>query len=137
MKVSVIVAAYNVENYIQRCLTSIINQTLKDIEIIVINDGSTDKTLYKINELVSQDSRIKVIDQNNQGIANTRKNGLNAATGEYILFVDGAKTLLPPIKITKPFGFQKKWIIQDTESMIDLSFTPHSDDLRIFSILSA
>lgn len=89
MKVSVIVTAYNIENYIQRCLKSIINQTLKDIEIIVINDGSTDKTLYKINELASRDSRIKVIDQNNQGIANTRKNGLNKATGEYILFVDG------------------------------------------------
>ena len=53
---------------------------------------------------------------------------------ENVLFVDGIKTLLPPVKITRPSGFQGKWIIQDTESMIDLSFTPRSDDLRLFSI---
>ena len=53
---------------------------------------------------------------------------------ENVLIVDGVKTLLPPVKITRPSGFQGKWIIQDTESMIDLSFTPRSDDLRLFSI---
>lgn len=89
MKVSVIVAAYNIEEYIERCLDSIVNQTLNDIEIIVVNDGSTDKTRFKIEELLTKDARIKLINQENKGLIEARKSGLNIAKGEYILFVDG------------------------------------------------
>lgn len=87
--VSLIIAAYNIENYIDRCLDSIINQSFKDIEIIVVNDGSTDSTLEKINYRVGEDRRIKIIDKNNEGISEARKDGFKQATGEYILFVDG------------------------------------------------
>ena len=60
MKVSIIVAAYNIEDYIKRCMYSIVNQTFKDIEIIVVNDGSTDNTLNIINDFAKNDARIKI-----------------------------------------------------------------------------
>ena len=88
-KISVIVAAYNIEQYIERCLKSIINQTLNYIEIIVVNDGSTDNTLSKIKKIATYDNRIKVIDKINQGLIEARKSGLKQATGKYILFIDG------------------------------------------------
>lgn len=71
-KVSVIIPVYNTEEYIGETLNSIINQTLKDIEIIVINDGSTDNSLHIINEYAQRDSRITVFTQANQGLSLTR-----------------------------------------------------------------
>lgn len=89
MKVSVIISAYNIENYIERCLLSIVNQTLKDIEVIVVNDGSTDKTLEIIKNTQDKYNTIKVVNQKNKGLIEARKAGLKVAKGEYILFVDG------------------------------------------------
>lgn len=89
IKVSIIVAAYNIEKYIYKCIDSIKNQTFKDIEIIIVNDGSTDKTLNIINNVALEDNRIKIIDKENEGSIEARKSGLNIANGEYILFVDG------------------------------------------------
>lgn len=88
-KVSIIVAAYNIEKYIIRCLDSLINQTFKDIEIIVVNDGSIDNTLQKIKELSKNDKRIKVIDKQNGGLIEARKSGFKEARGSYVLFIDG------------------------------------------------
>lgn len=88
-KVSVIVAAYNIEKYILKCLDSITNQTLKEIEIVIVNDGSTDNTLDIIRKKALKDNRIKIVDKKNQGLIEARKSGLEIATGEYILFVDG------------------------------------------------
>lgn len=87
-KVSIIVPAYNVEKYIGRCIESLLNQTLKEIEIVLINDGSTDKTDEIINSYLS-DKRIKYFKRTNHGIGATRNFGLKEATGEYIGFVDG------------------------------------------------
>ena len=89
IKISVIVAAYNIDRYITRCLQSLICQTLKEIEIIVVNDGSSDRTELKIRDFEEMDSRIVLVNQNNQGSMEARKNGLNKAKGKYILFVDG------------------------------------------------
>ena len=86
-KVSIIVPCYNVEKYIDRCLLSLINQTLKEIEIILINDGSTDRTDEIIQKYLN-DNRIKYFKRTNHGIGNTRNFGLKEATGEYIGFVD-------------------------------------------------
>lgn len=87
-KVSVIIPAYNTEKYISKCLISLIKQTLKDIEIIVINDGSTDKTFEIISKFALIDSRVKVLSQENkkQGVA--RNVGTSDALGEYIGYVD-------------------------------------------------
>lgn len=86
-KVSIIVPAYNVEKYIARCIDSLLSQTLTDIEIIIINDGSTDKTDEIINSYLPED-RIKYFKRTNHGIGNTRNFGLKEASGEYIGFVD-------------------------------------------------
>ncbi|AQW84939.1 glycosyltransferase, family 2 [Campylobacter pinnipediorum subsp. pinnipediorum] len=87
IKVSFLVAAYNIEKYIKECIDSLINQTLKDIEVIVINDGSTDKTLEILESY--EDKRLKIITQENQGLSSVRKNGTKLAQGEYVIFIDG------------------------------------------------
>lgn len=87
--ISIIIAAYNIENYIGRCLESVINQTFKDIEIIVVNDGSTDKTLDIINKYSKIDNRIVVYSQENKGSIEARKSGFKISKGEYLLFIDG------------------------------------------------
>lgn len=95
MKVSVIVPAYEAEKYIVRCLSSLVNQTLKEIEIIVVNDGSLDNTLYLCEQVAKYYSNITVISQENKGPNEARKNGLDNARGEYILFVDSDDWLEP------------------------------------------
>lgn len=93
--ISVIVPAYNVEKYIADCLESITTQSYRDIEIIVVNDGSTDSTLEIINRHAAADPRIRVISQPNGGLSAARNVGLDAANGEWIAFVDGDDMLLP------------------------------------------
>lgn len=87
-KVSVIIPVYNTEKYLRQCLDSVVNQTLKDIEIICVDDGSTDGSVDLINEYIKNDSRIVLISQKNQGPSVARENGVNAAKGEYVGFVD-------------------------------------------------
>lgn len=87
-KLSIIVPVYNVEKYLPKCLESLIKQTLKDIEIICVNDGSMDNSLAILKEFASKDSRIKIIDNQHQGVAKTRNTGIEQSTGEYIGFVD-------------------------------------------------
>lgn len=88
IKVSIIIPVYNREMYLQKCLDTLINQTLKDIEIICVNDGSTDNSLEILNDYASNDERIKVYSQKNQGPSVARNFGISKATGEYITFVD-------------------------------------------------
>ena len=87
-KISVIIPVYNTETYLLECLDSIVNQTLKDIEIICVNDGSTDNSLSILKEYASKDNRIKIIDKENEGQGYSRKVGLDNSTGKYILFCD-------------------------------------------------
>ncbi len=88
MKVSIIVPVYNVEKYLKRCLDSLISQTLKDIEIICVNDGSKDNSDKILEEYARKDSRIIIINQENQGISVARNNGMDIAKGKYVGFVD-------------------------------------------------
>ena len=87
--VSVIIPVYNDEPFLSPCLTSIINQSYSNIEVICINDGSTDKSMSVLDEFKKKDSRIKVFVQKNKGASSARNLGLSRAKGEYILFVDG------------------------------------------------
>lgn len=87
-KVSVIVPVYNCEKYIERCIKSLQNQTLKEMEIILVNDGSTDKSLELCYSFQSKDDNIVIITQKNCGASKARKAGLNVAQGEYIGFID-------------------------------------------------
>ena len=88
VKISVIVPVYNVEKYLKKCLNSLINQTLNDIEIICVDDGSTDSSIEILKEFELKDDRIIVISQKNEGAATSRNKGINLAKGEYISFVD-------------------------------------------------
>lgn len=87
-KISVIVPLYNAENYLKRCIDSIINQTYQNLEIILINDGSTDNTLEIINEYAQKKDTIIVIDKKNSGVSDSRNLGIEKSTGEYITFID-------------------------------------------------
>ena len=87
-KVSVIVPVYNTGEFLRKCLDSILNQTLKEIEIICINDGSTDNSFSILQEYKQKDSRIIVLTQENKGAGNARNAGLNIAKGEYLSFLD-------------------------------------------------
>ena len=87
-KVSVVIPIYNVENYLRKCLDSLVNQTYKNLEFICVNDGSTDGSLEILKEYATKDSRFIIINQENQGVACAKNNGLNAASGDYLSFVD-------------------------------------------------
>lgn len=86
--VSVIVPVYNTEEFLQKCLDSLTNQTLEDIEIICVNDGSTDNSLKILEDNAIKDDRIKIINQKNKKQGAARNAGMQVATGEYIGFVD-------------------------------------------------
>lgn len=88
IKVSVILPVYNVENFLSECLESIINQTLQEIEIICVNDGSTDKSLNILKEYAVIDQRIIILNQENAGAGAARNNGLSIARGNYLSFLD-------------------------------------------------
>ena len=87
-KISVIVPVYNSEKYLPRCLDSIVNQTLEDIEIICVDDGSTDNSSKILQQYAARDKRIKFISQENQGLSITRNNGMALARGQYLSFTD-------------------------------------------------
>ena len=88
VKISVIIPVYNSEKYLKECLDSIIGQTFTDIEIICINDGSTDDSLKILNDYADEDGRIKILSQENRGQGSARNNGLSIAKGDYIYFMD-------------------------------------------------
>lgn len=87
--VSVVIPVYNSEKYVEKCIQSVMAQTLPDLEIIIINDGSTDESGRILRELTQKDSRIVLLEQANQGVAAARNQGVEKATGKYITFVDG------------------------------------------------
>lgn len=85
--ISIIVPIYNVELYLEKCIESIINQTYKDIEVILINDGSTDKSGIICDKYAKIDDRIIVLHKENGGVSSARNKGLDIAKGDYIAFV--------------------------------------------------
>ena len=96
--ISIIINVYNGEKYIKKCLDSVINQTYKNLEILIINDGSTDKTLEICKKY--KDERIKIITTENQGLSFSRNVGIDNAGGEYLYFVD-ADDFIREISIRK------------------------------------
>ena len=112
--ISVIVPIYNVEKYLQRCIDSIINQTLKDIEIILVNDGSTDNCGNIIDEYAKQDERIVAIHKENGGQSSARNIGLDIAKGKYVGFVDS-----------------DDWISNDMYELLYKSITEDNYDIAV------
>ena len=107
IKVSVVIPVYNTEKYVREAVESIMNQTLRELEIIIINDGSTDNSLQVVEELAAADSRIQVYSQTNQGLSMARNAGITHAHGRYIYFMD-SDDLLEKDAITN--AKKKNWI---------------------------
>ena len=87
-KVSLIIPVYNVQDYIEKCLDSVVNQTIDDMEIIIVNDGSKDQSKQKIERYLEKYPKIKYLEKENGGLSDARNYGLKFATGEYVAFLD-------------------------------------------------
>lgn len=109
-KVSIIVPVYNVEQYLPKCLDSIVNQTYENIEIICVNDGSPDNSAEILSSYAERDSRIKIVTKENGGLSSARNAGVKVATGEYIVFVDSddwidVRTIETAVNVAENEGF--------------------------------
>lgn len=96
-QVSIIIPVYNVDKYLERCLASVVSQTFADIEIIAVNDGSTDRSRIIIGEYAAKDSRIRIIDKENEGLAMARATGVENASSPYIYHLDGDDYIEPEL----------------------------------------
>lgn len=117
------------EKYLPKCLESLIKQTLKDIEIICVNDGSMDNSLAILKEFASKDSRIKIIDNQHQGVAKTRNTGIEQSTGEYIGFVDSDDYI--------DIDFFEKLYNSATKSNSDIAIASILKHKKFFNIYNA
>lgn len=117
------------EKYLPKCLESLIKQTLKDIEIICVNDGSMDNSLAILKEFASRDSRIKIIDNQHQGVAKTRNTGIEQSTGEYIGFVDSDDYI--------DIDFFEKLYNSATKSNSDIAIASILKHKKFFNIYNA
>jgi glycosyltransferase involved in cell wall biosynthesis len=95
MKLSIIIPVYNIEEYLPKCIESILNQEYEDYELLLVNDGSTDQSGCICDDYALKDNKIKVVHQQNKGVSVTRNLGIEKAVGEWICFVDGDDTLQP------------------------------------------
>ena len=107
LTISVIVPVYNQERYVRKCLRSILQQDIQGLEIVVINDGSTDNSLAIIKSIAAQDDRIVIIEKKNEGVSYARRDGLKAARGKYISFVD-SDDYLPPHALERLYDIIKR-----------------------------
>src|SRR5699024_10612040 len=92
---SIVVPVYNIENYIEKCIESLISQTYKNIEIILVDDGATDNSGRICDLYAKKDSRIRVLHKENGGLSDARNKGARECKGEYLFFVDGDDTVSP------------------------------------------
>ena len=139
VKVSVVIPVYNVERYLEECLDSVIHQTLEDIEIICINDGSTDNSLEILEDYAKKDNRIKILNQENQGLSATRNNGLKICQGKYICFLDSDDYLeLTALRETydilfKLINFDENSKKQSSEEYFDMPYLKEIVGDNVFS----
>ncbi len=127
-KISVIVPVYKVENYLEKCVDSIRNQTFSDIEIILVNDGSPDKCGQMCDEYANIDSRIKVIHKENGGLSDARNAGLKIAIGDYIAFVD-SDDYIEPDMLEKLYEACKKYHVK--MAGVDLAYVFENKNDRV------
>lgn len=136
ISISVIVPVYNVEKYIRECIQSILNQTMKNIEIIIVNDGSRDNSIEEIIDLVNLNKNIILINKKNGGLSSARNEGLKYATGKYISFVDSDDYI--------DKNFLKTLYLEAEEHNLDIAFggntklykndqEKNSRDVRLFN----
>lgn len=105
--VSIVIPVYNCETKLKRCLQSVQKQTYKDIEVLIVNDGSTDNSLQVCEEFCKQDVRFHVFNQKNHGVSYSRNQGIKKANGQYLMFVDGDDEVLPDM--VQQYSECQKW----------------------------
>lgn len=105
--VSIVIPAYNVENYLKECVHSLLHQSYSEYEIVIIDDGSTDSTYQICEELAAENSKVKIFHQENQGVSVARNNAMKHTIGKYIVFVD-ADDLVSVQYLETLVGFAKK-----------------------------
>ncbi len=125
---SVIIPVYNVENYLSKCLDSVTCQTFADIEIICVNDGSTDESLSILEKYAQNDKRIRVINKENHGVSAARNDGISVANGEFIMFLDADDMYLPQ---TCEYVYEK--IKQDNPDIVCFG---HSNNVKLVEKLA-
>lgn len=131
MKISVIIPVYNSASYIEKCILSILNQTYHNYELIVVNDGSTDNSLEKLQKLLSNKSNTQIITQNNQGVSGARNTGIRHATGTYITFIDCDDYVAPNYLQTLIEGTHNgkfDWVLSGT------SYIQKNNEIRMVSM---
>lgn len=121
--VSIIVAVYNAEKTLHRCIDSLLNQTHKAIEIIIIDDGSTDSSLLICEKYAAEDKRIKIFHQENRGVSRTRQKGLDIATGTYIIHADPDDWVAP-----ESLSLMVKYAEEQNSDMLICDFWHNFDD---------
>lgn len=134
MKVSILIPCYNVEAFLPQCLDSVINQTYRDLQIVIVDDGSVDNTFALAQEYAANDSRIEVYHQDNQGVAQARNTLLSKINGDYFLFVDSDDWIEPDmveflVSCTEPDGAD----IVTCDAVIDESKIPSSYKLLTYN----
>lgn len=122
--ISVIIPVYNVEKYLSRCLDSVLNQSVKNIQIICVNDGSKDGSLDILNKYAQKDKRIFVISQENKGLSGARNTGLEAVKGDYVFFLDADDYLHPQALEV----FYNIAIKTDSPVVVSSTFARHGKD---------
>ncbi len=125
---SVIIPVYNVEKYLSKCLDSVTSQIFADIEIICVNDGSTDGSLSVLEKYAQKDNRIRVINKENQGVSAARNDGIEASSGEFIMFLDADDMYLPQ---TCEYVYEK--IKQDNPDIVCFG---HSNSVKLVEKLA-
>lgn len=131
LKITVVIPCYNAEIFIDKCLNSITNQTLNEIEIIVINDGSTDKSLDIINNH-KNNNNLRIVDKKNEGTSQTRNLGIDLAKGEYIYFVDADDYLENKFVLEKIYNECKK---NDLDILVFDYFRDNNDNKEYINFL--
>lgn len=128
IKISFIIPCYNVERYVEQCIHSIAAQTVREIEIIPVDDGSPDGTGKILDHIAAQDARIRVIHKKNEGVSAARNSALDIALGEYIVFVDGDDYIAPDYasymlmmaqKDDADFVLTKNWFTRERQSQVE------------------
>lgn len=117
LKVSVIVPVYNRELTIERTIKSVLNQTFRNFELIIVNDGSIDGSLETVTDYAKKDNRIKVFSQNNSGVSMARNKGIRKALGKYICFLDSDDTY--------ELSFLEKMVSAAEKSNADVTYSGH------------
>lgn len=107
-KISIIIPIYNVEKYLPACVESILQQTYKNLEVILVDDGSPDRCPVICDELAQKDDRIRVIHQKNKGLSGARNTGIDNAQGDYLIFVDSDDTVEQTL-VEELYTYAEKW----------------------------